>query len=649
MFENVHTGKLSNFMCDLYAHDQMTDMKVHVGSYGFNAHRVVLACFSPYFSNILLNSDKIDEYVLSKNITPTGFKKVLDYMYTKELTIEVENVAEILQAADVLQINELQDQCYAIFKRAKPAALLDMLETSHKQGVRYICENIILSKLSRVFYEVHKMDEVLQLCSQCFGLLLSRDDLVVESEYIVALTAVKWICYATDERMKVLEDVFSFIRFENMTSNELLQLGQEAKFLMENKSISEQILRVHWSRRSLELGMTEKSNMDSQQQRNYRAKKERPNKKEAQTESNNKEENVKCVQADKGKCEKVSANNNNSQYPRQSSAYIQNKLQEHCINWHMQNCEIDNKKLIRSEEKKEASVIKFIAVWKEVLSNAGNYGTAGKWFTIDTNIRNQKIIKMGDSAYLIGGTIGPVTEERVPRPTNQVVKIDLATSDFCDWFPMWEPRYSHSVTSVDNVIYVIGGMSLDGQCLSSIECLEHGHTKYGWKRECEMPSSRCGAAVATIQSKIYIAGGSQNPKQVDHILDSVLEYNTKVRQWSEIKCLPIPRFGAGMVSDGEGLYIIGGITSANNENVVSPDVDVWYGYQWMKLARLQKARFNCSVFVHNSRIVIFGGHSDMTSIKDTISESEVFNIHRKIWETGPVLNKSIGDNLHILF
>lgn len=235
----------------------MTDIKVNVGNYSFSAHKVVLACFSPYFADIIINSTKknLDQITLVHGVTPTGFKKILDYIYTNELTIEVESLAEILQAAYVLKICDLQSHCLSIFKTAKLPALLDILETAHKQGVRNICQNIILKKISFIpFREVAKLHEFNGLCWECLGLILSQDNLCILSEFEIAKSVLNWLEYAPDERMQRLDLVFCHVRLENLTSSEIVRLGQDAGFLMENATTRERMMRIQWYKRCLEIG-----------------------------------------------------------------------------------------------------------------------------------------------------------------------------------------------------------------------------------------------------------------------------------------------------------------------------------------------------------------------------------------------------------
>ena len=253
VFEENHAAQLAAYFGQLYMHDQLTDIMVHVGSYTFSAHKTMLCCFSPFLAKrILFTPDSRDLY-LGENITPTGFKKILDYIYTKELSIEAENLAEIMQAANILEMAALNRQCLNILETSDGCTLLNVFETAHRQRIQGLIEDRVLPKVCAKFFEIYESAEFCDLCSKCLCKILKRDDLVVCCEREVAAGAFGWIKYNKSERLDLVEYITPHVRLVNMTSEDIIWLGREFPFLMENENIRENLLKAHWNKNSDDL------------------------------------------------------------------------------------------------------------------------------------------------------------------------------------------------------------------------------------------------------------------------------------------------------------------------------------------------------------------------------------------------------------
>jgi hypothetical protein len=173
-------------------------------------------------------------------------------MYTNELNIEIESFAEILQAVSILDIKDLKDQCLVLFNKAKLLTLLEILETSHKQGARYICEETILDKIcSMNFGDVMKLPGYNELCIHCFCLILSRYKGTSGMEVINSV--IQWLQHSIEERGIFIPQLFSYVNLAHLSSKDLVDIGKKAPFLLNNKIIRDQILECHWIKHCEEL------------------------------------------------------------------------------------------------------------------------------------------------------------------------------------------------------------------------------------------------------------------------------------------------------------------------------------------------------------------------------------------------------------
>lgn len=102
LFQKLYEQKKSSRFCDI---------TLHVNNKLIKAHRNVLACSSPYFDSILKHHKIIREQLIINCINYEIFNKILNYMYTGQITIEYSNVEELLKLADHFIITKVIEYC----------------------------------------------------------------------------------------------------------------------------------------------------------------------------------------------------------------------------------------------------------------------------------------------------------------------------------------------------------------------------------------------------------------------------------------------------------------------------------------------------------------------------------------------------------
>ncbi|KAM6400279.1 zinc finger and BTB domain-containing protein 16 [Rhynochetos jubatus] len=91
----------------------LCDVVIMVDSQEFRAHRTVLACTSKMFE-ILFHRDS-QRYTLDF-LSPKTFQQILEYAYTATLQAKVEDLDDLLYAAEILEIEYLEEQCLKILE-----------------------------------------------------------------------------------------------------------------------------------------------------------------------------------------------------------------------------------------------------------------------------------------------------------------------------------------------------------------------------------------------------------------------------------------------------------------------------------------------------------------------------------------------------
>ncbi|KAG5286837.1 hypothetical protein AALO_G00019310 [Alosa alosa] len=78
----------------------------------FQAHKGVLAAYSPFFHSLFGHSKELQRVELAlEALQPQGLQQILDFIYTSKLLLTSGNVQDVLRAATVLQMTDIAASC----------------------------------------------------------------------------------------------------------------------------------------------------------------------------------------------------------------------------------------------------------------------------------------------------------------------------------------------------------------------------------------------------------------------------------------------------------------------------------------------------------------------------------------------------------
>jgi hypothetical protein len=92
-----------------------TDISIYVEGVEFPCHKVILCASSSYFRAMFtcdLRESRLGK-VYIENISPWTMKRLLDYMYTGKIEINLTNVIDLLNSALLFELGRLVDKCVA--------------------------------------------------------------------------------------------------------------------------------------------------------------------------------------------------------------------------------------------------------------------------------------------------------------------------------------------------------------------------------------------------------------------------------------------------------------------------------------------------------------------------------------------------------
>lgn len=182
-----------------------------------------------------------------------------------------------------------------------------------------------------------------------------------------------------------------------------------------------------------------------------------------------------------------------------------------------------------------------------------------------------------------------------------------------EWIPkadLPESRSGTAVAQVNGKIYVFGGTSngsatLEGQKTNTT--YEYNPSSDKWTRKRDMPSIRSAATASVVNEKIYVIGGYYNDVNNKIIRTNTVDiYDPNSDTWSSAPPMPTARSWASSVTLDNKIYVVGG---TDNTGAKSFDVKCFdtATNTWKKMNKLSFAASGVSLNVVDGDIYVSGG------------------------------------------
>jgi N-acetylneuraminic acid mutarotase len=188
------------------------------------------------------------------------------------------------------------------------------------------------------------------------------------------------------------------------------------------------------------------------------------------------------------------------------------------------------------------------------------------------------------------------------------------------------------VATIDGKIYIAGGMTgAEGTPLDSM-AVYHPHEN-DWEQLERLPIPLRSVRSVSIDKDLLVVGGSTEKE----ILSTVWSFDTNTRTWSEKAEVPLPIQGFGLISVESRVFAIGGYGGENGEYLdtvfeYDPVSDHWAPRQSMDIARTQH-----SVVELDGLIYVLGGLND----SGTLDSVEVYNPEADQWHSAVSLESPL--------
>ena len=181
-------------IASLWREGIVTDCIVVVEGREFAAHRVVLAAASPFMKAAFASGmqESISARVTLRDMRAAVFEAVVTFMYENATSVPEADIAEVLQAARLLQEQELTNATLnLLIARLSPASCIQTWRMGDVLSLPSLADAAKLFALKHLS-EVSAQDSFATLPASWLHELLRSDELVVAGEQVVYHTLQQW-------------------------------------------------------------------------------------------------------------------------------------------------------------------------------------------------------------------------------------------------------------------------------------------------------------------------------------------------------------------------------------------------------------------------------------------------------------------------
>lgn len=150
-----------------------------------------------------------------------------------------------------------------------------------------------------------------------------------------------------------------------------------------------------------------------------------------------------------------------------------------------------------------------------------------------------------------------------------------------------------------------------------------------WLSVNDLPDARTGAAIAEVDGKIYIFGGSGAGNQAATGIkqNTTFAYDPLTDTWTQKASMQTSRAGVSAAVYGEKVYVIGGYYDSNGSTYRTNKVEVYNTLtdSWETVSGLSIARSWSGVTVLNDMIYVIGGGDNSSKIVSTVERYDITN------------------------
>ncbi|XP_067944567.1 kelch-like protein 5 [Watersipora subatra] len=216
-----HADKILSRLTDCFNAHTLTDVTLVAEGCTIPAHRLVLSACSDYFSAMFTNDllEAEENEITLQGIDGNALSAIITYMYTGSLSMQAENIEDILTAACILQLSEVIDACSKfLVDHLHPSNCLGILQFADRQGcvdLFKVAHNYVMENFLDITKDTGS--EFLQLSQEELMKLLASDDVNVPNEEMLFTAVIDWVSFDSASREEALPALLSLLKLPLMS------------------------------------------------------------------------------------------------------------------------------------------------------------------------------------------------------------------------------------------------------------------------------------------------------------------------------------------------------------------------------------------------------------------------------------------------
>ena len=217
----VYVSETENFMqyADKAREERFTDILIKSGNVSINAHRLVLASYSEVFERLLLTPmrEQYQGTVELDNLDGESVKALVQFMYTKTITVSEENVFDLLTSAHYLQMNEVCEFCFSYLKTTITlenwTAILSALNLYENESLLKQVHQFVSEKFS----DISQRTQFNNLSTKDLTSILEHLNKAIVEESAIYNAIISWIRQDEENRKCEIPSLLSVIDLHQLS------------------------------------------------------------------------------------------------------------------------------------------------------------------------------------------------------------------------------------------------------------------------------------------------------------------------------------------------------------------------------------------------------------------------------------------------
>lgn len=510
---------------------------------------MVLASVSEYFRAMFADrmKESRQQDVSMDGVTARGIRLLLNYAYTAKLELNLENIIDVLSAANYIQMNAVVDECSNYLET--------QIDIENCADLITIAETFSLEKLQRKCYRF--------ICLHLHEFAATNEINRLECEHLQRLLTCDFPVNCTETT--VLRIILNWLKTKQS-----------------NRDIATCLLRhVHLakiSRSELEQTLVDTCSMPSHQiyhnlTHQLVESQRKQHKMSALTSNGTALINSRGMEL---ALINVGGFRSSSGITNEIAYYLPSTKQwQHLTSIpHIEQCNYGTAVL-----ENELYVVGgcYNVCLKEYIHPFGfRYNPiTSKWSTIkpmQTDRCRFSLNALEQCLYAVGGVSEHDDEDLSDTDNSNVEVYDPAADSWKYVSSIPEKRSQHAGAAHNQFLYVSGGLERQ-RVLASF--WRYDPKQDTWQTLPDMLRPRADHSMFGIDSKIYVCGGWTEETITEHRtpVESIDVFDIETNAWCSLTTIPTPKYHAGCVAIDARIYIVGGLLSHSMFNRASSTVE----------------------------------------------------------------------------